>query len=142
MNAFHPPDALIHVPLYVIAHSRSGDKGNTSNLSLIAYQPEGYDVLVGQVTEERLLQWFAARSPTRVTRYLLPQLHALNFVLEGVLDGGVNSALNLDAHGKSLSFFLLDMPLQLPAHMLERVSGISHPEQYVTKVDGPDAVHA
>lgn len=142
MNAFHPPDSLIHVPLYVIAHSRSGDKGDTSNLSLIAYQPEGYGVLVEQVTEKRLLQWFATRPPTRVTRYLLPQLHALNIVLEGVLDGGVNSALNLDAHGKSLSFFLLEMPLLLPAHMLKRLSGVSHPEQYVTMVDDPDAVHA
>ena len=61
---------------------------------------------------------FAARKPTKVTRYALPRLHGLNFVLENVLDGGVNDSLNLDMHGKALSFLLLsltvDVPLDLP----------------------------
>lgn len=138
MNVHNPADPLLHVPLYVIAHSRSGDKGDTSNISLIAYQPAGYDVLAEHVTEQRLRQWFATRQPSRISRYLLPQLHALNIVLEGVLDGGVNSALNLDAHGKSLSFFLLDMKLELPARSLHRLSGITNPEQHVTKVTSPE----
>lgn len=107
------------IPLYRIAHSRSGDKGNTSNLSLIAYTPALYALLETHVTADRVGAWFAARKPTRVTRYLLPKLHAMNFVLEGVLDGGVNDALNLDAHGKSLSFWLLEMTVPVPSAVLE-----------------------
>ena len=135
-------DQMLDVPLYVIAHSRSGDKGDTSNMSLIAYRPAAYDVLVEQVTVERLQQWFSTRRPARITRYLLPQLHALNIVLEGALDGGVNRALNLDAHGKSLSFFLLDMRLRLPAHSLHRISGIPNPEQYVAAAPAALPDHA
>ena len=73
--------------------------------------------------------WFAYRQPARVTRYLLPTLHAMNFVLEGVLDGGVNDALNLDAHGKSLSFRLLDMTVQVSPELAARLPDITgdHP---------------
>jgi len=105
----------VEVPLYRLAHSRSGDKGDTSNLSLVAWNAECYAVLVQQVTEARVAEWFGYRQPRRVTRYLLPGLEAMNLVLEGVLDGGVNDALNLDAHGKSLSFHLLDLPVTVPA---------------------------
>lgn len=112
------------VPLYRLAHSRSGDKGDTSNLSLIAWDPECYEVLAAQVTEARVAAWFAYRQPARVTRYLLPTLHAMNFVLEGVLDGGVNDALNLDAHGKSLSFRLLDMTVPVSAALAARLPDI------------------
>ena len=66
---------------------------------------------------------FAARGPTRVTRYLLPQLQAMNFVLDGVLDGGVNDALNLDSHGKALSFLLLDLPVRMPAALVHHLAG-------------------
>jgi len=104
---------LTSVPLYRLAHSRSGDKGDTSNLSLIAWREDLYAVLVEQVSEDRVAQWFSARAPSRVRRYTLPKLHAMNFVLENVLDGGVNDALNLDAHGKSLSFHLLAMPIEV-----------------------------
>ena len=112
------------VPLYRLGHSRSGDKGNISNLSLIAWDPECYDVLTAQVTEARVADWFAYRHPTRVTRYLLPTLHAMNFVLEGVLDGGVNDALNLDTHGKSLSFRLLDLTVEVSAELAARLPDI------------------
>src|SRR5690606_34935406 len=81
----HELDTL-RVPLYRLAHGRSGDKGDISNLSVIAWDPECYAVLAEQVTEARVAAWFAYRSPTRVTRYLIPSLHAMNFVLEGVLD--------------------------------------------------------
>ena len=101
------------VPLYELAHARTGDKGNRSNISVIAYKPEDYDLLVAQVTEERVAQHFAHRAPTRVVRYLLPLLGAMNFVLDDVLDGGVNNALNLDAHGKTLSFHLLSLPIEV-----------------------------
>ena len=99
--------------LYEIAHARTGDKGNRSNISVIAYRPEDFQLLVEQVTAQRVSEHFMYRHPTRVQRYLLPKLFALNFVLDDVLDGGVNSALNLDAHGKTLSFHLLSLPINI-----------------------------
>ena len=99
------------IPLRDIAHGRTGDKGNRSNISVIAYRAESYATLVREVTEERVAALFAHRRPTAVKRYLLPRLGALNFVIDDVLDGGVNNALNLDAHGKSLVFLLLEMPI-------------------------------
>ncbi|QVQ28041.1 hypothetical protein [Achromobacter deleyi] len=116
--------ATLAVPLYRLAHSRSGDKGDISNLSLIAWDPECHDVLAAQVTESRVADWFAYRHPKRVTRYVLPMLHAMNFVLEGVLDGGVNDALNLDTHGKSLSFRLLDMTVEVSPELASRLPDI------------------
>jgi hypothetical protein len=95
--------------LYEMAHARTGDKGNKVNISLIAYRAQDYDLLVEQVTPERVAAHFAHRQPTGVTRYLLPNLRAMNFVIEDVLDGGVNDSLNLDMHGKGLSFHLLTM---------------------------------
>ncbi len=101
------------VPLHRIAHGRTGDKGDRSNISVIALRPEHYEAIVAQVTEERVAALFAHRRPTSVRRYLLPKLGAMNFVIDGVLDGGVNGALNLDAHGKTLAFLLLEMPIAL-----------------------------
>ena len=95
--------------LYELAHARAGDKGNKVNISLIAYRAQDYDLLVAQVTPERVAAHFAHRQPTLVMRYLLPSLGAMNFVLEDVLDGGVNDSLNLDMHGKGLSFHLLTL---------------------------------
>jgi len=103
------------VPLWRAAHGRTGDKGNRSNISVIAWDPRLWDSLVAQVTEEAVMRQFAHRRPSRVTRYLLPNLQSMNFVLDDVLDGGVNDALNLDSHGKALSFLLLDLPLAVPA---------------------------
>lgn len=108
------PGHLITIPLHQIAHSRTGDKGNCSNISVIAYQPEFFPVLVEQVTVERVAALFQARHPTAVRRYVLPKLGALNFVLEDVLDGGVNEALNLDSHGKTLAFRLLELMVTVP----------------------------
>jgi hypothetical protein len=103
------------VPLRSLAHGRTGDKGNRSNISVIAYRAEDYATLVEQVTEERVAALFAHRRPTRVKRYLLPMLSAMNFILDDVLDGGVNGSLNLDAHGKSLVFLLLELPITIDA---------------------------
>ncbi|WP_313312572.1 hypothetical protein [Pulveribacter sp.] len=102
--------------MYRLAHSRTGDKGNRSNISVIAWHPALWPVLVEQVTEAAVARHFAQRHPRQVTRYLLPQLHAMNLVLDDVLDGGVNDALNLDSHGKALSYLLLDLPITVPAH--------------------------
>lgn len=104
------------ISLYQLAHARTGDKGNRINISLIAYRAQDFDLLVEQVTEARVARHFAHRKPTRVMRYLLPLLGAMNFVLDDVLDGGVNDSLNLDMHGKALSFHLLTLAVQQPAH--------------------------
>ena len=94
-----------------IAHARAGDKGNISNLSLIAYRTEDYRLLVQQVTAERVKAQFAGIVDGEVQRFLLPGLGAMNFVLHGALGGGVTRSLALDAHGKSLSSAILDIDL-------------------------------
>jgi hypothetical protein len=103
------------VPLHALAHARTGDKGNRSSICVIAYRPDDWALLVAQLTEARVAEWFAARRPSAVRRYLLPKLHAMNFVLDDVLDGGVNGSLNLDTHGKSLSSDLLSLPIERPS---------------------------
>ena len=109
----------VEVPLHAVAHSRAGDKGNRANLSLIPYRPELYPVLAEQVTEERVLALFRHRGATACRRYDLPLLHAFNFVVDDVLEGGVNASLGLDGHGKSLSFLLLAASESVPAALLE-----------------------
>jgi hypothetical protein len=94
-----------------LAHSRTGDKGDTSNISLIAYDAADYPLLARQVTAARVRAHFAGIVCGEVTRYELPTLGALNFVLEGALGGGVTRSLALDAHGKSLSSALLSMEI-------------------------------
>ena len=111
----------IELPLYHLAHGRAGDKGNTSNISVIAWDAECFALLVEQLTEARVAQWFGYRHPTKVTRHVLPKLEAMNFVLEGVLDGGVNDALNLDTHGKGLSFWMLDLPITVPTALAAKL---------------------
>ena len=106
------------IQLHGIAHARSGDKGNHSNISLFAYQPKYFAILVDQVTEQRVADLFAGRRPTAVKRFLLPNLQGLNFLLENVLDGGVNESLNLDMHGKALSFLLLSLRVAVPVGLL------------------------
>ena len=94
-----------------VAHSRTGDKGDTSNVSLIAYELADYPLLVRHATAERVREHFAGIVRGDVTRYELPRLGALNFVMEGALGGGVTRSLALDAHGKSLSSALLGMEI-------------------------------
>ncbi|MCU0944744.1 MAG: hypothetical protein MUF65_05170 [Rubritepida sp.] len=102
------------VALHALAHSRAGDKGNRLNLSLIPYDPAHYAVLAEQVTAARVLDLFRHRGATACVRHDLPLLHAFNFVLDEVLEGGVNGALNLDGHGKTHSFRLLALTVRLP----------------------------
>lgn len=109
--------AAQQIELHRLAHSRTGDKGGTANISLIAYQPEWFPLLVEQVTEETVRELFRHRKHTSVRRYVLPKLGAMNFVLEDVLDGGVNESLNLDAHGKTLSFLLLSLRVEVSAEV-------------------------
>ncbi len=97
--------------LRAIAHSRTGDKGNVSNISVIAYRAVDYAHLAEHVTAARVKAHFGAIVRGDVTRFDLPGLGALNFVLTGALGGGVTRSLALDPHGKSLSSALLDLDL-------------------------------
>ena len=115
-------DDAIRLPLYALAHARTGDKGNRSNISVIAFRDEFYPLLAEQLTEDAVAKVFANRKPESVTRYLLPRLAAMNFVIDGVLDGGVNDSLNLDAHGKALAFQLLDTQIAVPGHLRQLIS--------------------
>jgi len=94
-----------------LAHSRTGDKGNTSNISVIAYDPKDYERLRAHVTAERVKAHFADIVKGEVTRYELPKIAALNFVMTDALGGGVTRTLALDIHGKSLSSGLLEMEI-------------------------------
>lgn len=94
-----------------IAHARAGDKGDTSNLSVIAFDKADFALLAREVTAERVKAHLGPLATGAVTRYALPQLGALNFVLKGALRGGVTRSLALDAHGKCLSAVLLDLEI-------------------------------
>jgi hypothetical protein len=107
-------DPLVTVPLHRVAHGRAGDKGNRLNVSVIPYDSGAYELLAQQLTEKRVLEVYAHRGATGVRRYEMPLLPALNFVIEDVLEGGVNGSLNLDGHGKSNSYLLLGMTVQVP----------------------------
>jgi hypothetical protein len=95
-----------------IAHSRTGDKGNISNVSVIAYDSKHYPLLLAQVTPTRVKAHFAGVVEGEVVRYELPKIFALNFVMDRALGGGVTRSLALDAHGKSLSSALLDLEIE------------------------------
>lgn len=95
--------------LRTLAHSRTGDKGDTSNISVVAFDPADYERLREHVTAERVKAHFSGVVRGDVRRYELPRIGALNFVMERTLGGGVTRSLALDAHGKSLSSALLDL---------------------------------
>lgn len=107
-------------PLHEIAHARTGDKGNRANASIIAYVPEAYSLLVDQVTVAKVRELVAHRGAGAMVRHELPGLWALNFVIDDVLEGGVNGSLNLDGHGKTVSFHLLSLPVSVPSEILEQ----------------------
>jgi hypothetical protein len=99
------------VKLRDIAHSRTGDKGDISNISVIAFDPKDYPRLERTLTAQRVKQHFAGIVGGEVVRYTLPNIGALNFVMHQALGGGVTRSLALDAHGKCLSSALLDIDL-------------------------------
>ena len=103
------------VKLRDLANARAGDKGNRLNLAVVCRDPRDYAAVATGLTAARVAQVFAARKPAKVVRYDLPKLAAFNFVLDDVLEGGVNSSLGLDGHGKSLSFLLLDAEIDIEA---------------------------
>jgi hypothetical protein len=97
--------------IHDIAHARAGDKGNTSNISVWAYNPADYPLLKQQLTAERIRRAFPGLFTGGVTRYEMDHLYGLNFVLLDALEGGVNTSLNLDSHGKSFSYLILGLPI-------------------------------
>lgn len=97
--------------LYEIAHSRAGDKGNTLTLSLIPYDERDYTLLCSKVSAERVKLHLKDIVRGEVTRYELPNISSLLFVCRGALAGGVTTSLSMDAHGKSLSYALLEMEI-------------------------------
>jgi hypothetical protein len=97
--------------LYDLAHCRAGDKGDTSILSLIAYRAEDYPLLAARVTADAVRAHLGTIVKGEIRRYELPQLGALQFVCSHALGGGVTTSLSLDAHGKALSFALLEMEI-------------------------------
>lgn len=98
-----------------IAHSRTGDKGNISNVSVIAFDPKDWAILQSQVTAERVRAHFGAMITGPVERFELPQISALNFVMHDALAGGVTRSLALDPHGKCLSSLILTLDIDKSA---------------------------
>lgn len=119
-----PSRTTLTVPLRRFAHARAGDKGDTCSIALFAYHPDFYEWMVRCITPASVRTQFAHRRPGRIDRYLLPRLHGMNLVLQDALDGGVNDSLNLDAHGKSLSFHLLSMRVAVPAELASRLAPV------------------
>ncbi len=101
------------VPLGQIAHTRSGDKGDTANIGVIAFKPEHYPVLIREVTPERLKTFFGDSVQGDIERFELPNLGALNFLLHGALGGGGTVSLRIDAQGKTYGAALLRMEISL-----------------------------
>ena len=111
----------MRVRLLDIAHARSGDKGDTANVGVIAAKPEWYPVVAAQLTRARVAEHFRGMIDGDVERYELPNLCALNFLLHGALDGGGTLSLKTDAQGKVYSTALLRLVLSVPADEARRL---------------------
>jgi hypothetical protein len=113
----------MRIRLLDIAHARSGDKGDTANVGVIALKPEWYPILVRELTMERVAKHFEGVITGSVERFELPNLYALNFLLHGALDGGGTLSLKTDAQGKVYSTAMLRMFLDIP-EALTRVTEV------------------
>jgi len=106
------------VPLSRLAHARSGDKGDISNIGVIATNPRHYPVLLREVTADRVKRHFGPLVEGSVTRFELPNLSGLNFIMEKALDGGGTISLRTDAQGKTHGAALLAMEIEVASHEL------------------------
>jgi hypothetical protein len=102
------------IPLHALAHARAGDKGDTSSICVWVYDPGDYLLIKEQLTPERLKVAFPRLIRGHVVRYCLDHLCGLNFIAYNALEGGVNTSLNLDSHGKSWSSLLLSLEIEVP----------------------------
>ncbi len=109
------------IKLYDIAHCRAGDKGNTLTLSLIPYDEKDYALLCNLVTADKVKEHFKENIHGDIVRYELPNISALQFVCQQALAGGVTTSLVMDTHGKTLSYALLEMDLELPVTWLHQI---------------------
>jgi hypothetical protein len=116
----HHDCMMVEVPLIWLAYARSGDKGDTSNIGVIARRPEYIGMLLAQLTGEAVALHLAHLVKGRVTRFELPGIHALNFVCEQALGGGGMASLRNDALGKGMAQVLLAMPIQVPSRFTVR----------------------
>lgn len=123
INTDDVSDTRIQVPLGRIAHARSGDKGDLANIGVIALKPELYPEIIREVTTDRLAEFFKSNVKGPIDVYRLDNLHALNFVLHGALNGGGTVSLLLDNQGKTLSQALLTMPIKVSANLLPEPEG-------------------
>lgn len=114
---------MTRIPLVHLAHARSGDKGDTANVGVIAYDPDHYELLREQLTPERVKEHFGPLVLGEVERFELPNLGALNFLLHGALGGGGTRSLMNDAQGKVFSTGLLRMEVEVPEAVAEAVKG-------------------
>jgi len=114
---------MARMQLVDLAHARSGDKGDTANVGVIAYEAEHYPILVAQLTPARVKKHFGPLVKGEVERFELPNLHALNFLLHGALDGGGTVSLMNDAQGKVMSTALLRMEIEVPDDVAYRMRG-------------------
>lgn len=110
---------MAKIKLLHLAHTRSGDKGDTANVGLIAFKPEYYPILVEQVTAERVKEHFKGICYGEVERFEVPNLEALNFLLHNSLDGGGTISLKTDAQGKTYSSALLRMEIEVDEAIAE-----------------------
>jgi hypothetical protein len=111
----------MNIQLVKLAHARSGDKGDTANVGLIALKPEIYPILVREVTADNVKQHFGSMVKGSVERFELPNLGALNFLLHGSLGGGGTLSLMTDAQGKTFSTALLRMFVEIPDSEAEKL---------------------
>jgi hypothetical protein len=116
---------MSRIRLIHLAHARSGDKGDTANVGVIARDPEFYPFLVGEVTADRVREHFAGICHGEVERFELPNLNALNFLLHRSLGGGGTVSLKTDAQGKTMSTAMLRMEIEVPDAVAERARRIS-----------------
>ena len=114
----------MRVKLQHLAHTRSGDKGDTSNIMVIAYEPELYPLLKSQLTAERFKDFYAGTVKGEVRRYEVDAIGALNFVAQGALGGGVSRSLCLDNYGKALSAAVLGFEIEVPDALREKLRGM------------------
>jgi hypothetical protein len=105
------------ITLNQIAHARSGDKGNHANIGVIAYTPAGYEYLRAELTVDRVASFFAGLTPSRVERFELPKIRALNFVLFDVLAGGASQSLRIDTQAKLFSTAIGELQLPAPGNL-------------------------
>jgi hypothetical protein len=114
----------MQIKLHNVAHVRSGDKGNTACISVIAYSDELYEVLRSQISADQFKQFYRGVITGPVTRYEVPGLGALQFVAEGALGGGVSRSLCLDNYGKALCSAILAYPIEVPDRLQNQLRGL------------------